>query len=125
MKKSGLFIRSEKGVFDRFRNRLIFPIHNAGGQVIAFGGRAMENDDPAKYMNSPETVLYTKSRVFYGLNKTQKSIRKAGVAVLAEGYMDFLQLFQSGIQNVIALSGTALTEKHAKMIRFGSIWHFL
>ena len=117
MKKSGLFIRTEKGEFDRFRNRLMFPIHNAGGQVIAFGGRAIKSDDPAKYMNSPETVLYTKSRVFYGLNKTQKSIRKAGVAVLVEGYMDFLQLYQAGIDNVIAVAGTAFTESHVQQAR--------
>ncbi|MEC7927055.1 MAG: DNA primase [Candidatus Neomarinimicrobiota bacterium] len=117
MDKSGLFTRTEKGVFDRFRNRLMFPIHNPGGQVIAFGGRAMDEKDPAKYMNSPETVLYSKSRVFYGLNKTQKAIRKAGTSILVEGYMDFLQLYQAGITNVLAVSGTAFTENHVHQVR--------
>jgi len=117
MDKSGLFTRTEKGVFDRFRNRLMFPIHNPGGQVIAFGGRAMDQEDPAKYMNSPETVLYSKSRVFYGLNKTQKAIRKAGTSILVEGYMDLLQLYQAGITNVLAVAGTAFTENHVHQIR--------
>ena len=117
MDKSGLFTRTEKGVFDRFRNRLMFPIHNPGGQVIAFGGRAMDEKDPAKYMNSPETVLYSKSRVFYGLNKTQKAIRKAGTSILVEGYMDFLQLYQAGITNVLAVAGTAFTENHVHQVR--------
>ena len=117
MDKSGLFTRTEKGVFDRFRNRLMFPIHNPGGQVIAFGGRAMDEKDPAKYMNSPETVLYSKSRVFYGLNKTQKAIRKVGTSILVEGYMDFLQLYQAGITNVLAVAGTAFTENHVHQVR--------
>ena len=117
MDKSGLFTRTEKGVFDRFRNRLMFPIHNLGGQVIAFGGRAMDQKDPAKYMNSPETILYSKSRVFYGLNKTQKAIRKAGTSILVEGYMDLLQLYQAGITNVLSVSGTAFTENHVHQIR--------
>ena len=117
MDKSGLFTRTEKGVFDRFRNRLMFPIHNPGGQVIAFGGRAMDEEDPAKYMNSPETILYSKSRVFYGLNKTQKAIRKTGASILVEGYMDLLQLYQAGITNVLAVAGTAFTENHVHQIR--------
>ena len=117
MDKSGLFTRTKKGVFDRFRNRLMFPIHNPGGQVIAFGGRAMDQEDPAKYMNSPETILYSKSRVFYGLNKTQKAIRKAGTSILVEGYMDLLQLYQAGITNVLAVAGTAFTENHVHQIR--------
>ena len=117
MDKSGMFTRTEKGVFDRFRNRLMFPIHNPGGQVIAFGGRAMDEEDPAKYMNSPETILYSKSRVFYGLNKTQKAIRKTETSILVEGYMDLLQLYQAGITNVLAVAGTAFTENHVHQIR--------
>jgi DNA primase len=117
MEKSGLFSHSEKGVFDRFRNRLMFPIFNPGGQVIAFGGRSMDKDDPAKYMNSPETKLYTKSRVFYGLHKSQTDIRKSGMGILVEGYMDFLQLYQIGITNVIAVAGTAFTENHVHQVR--------
>ena len=115
--KSGLFTKTEKGVFDRFRNRLMFPIHNSGGQVIAFGGRTMDSEDPAKYMNSPETVLYSKSRVFYGLDKTQKVIRKEKTAILVEGYMDFLQLYQGGIKNIIAVAGTAFTENHVYQMK--------
>jgi len=115
--KSGLFTKTEKGVFDRFRNRLMFPIHNSGGQVIAFGGRTMDSEDPAKYMNSPETVLYSKSRVFYGLGKTQKVIRKEKTAILVEGYMDFLQLYQGGIKNIIAVAGTAFTENHVYQMK--------
>ena len=115
--KSGLFTKTEKGVFDRFRNRLMFPIHNSGGQVIAFGGRTMDSKDPAKYMNSPETVLYSKSRVFYGLDKTQKVIRKEKTAILVEGYMDFLQLYQGGIKNIIAVAGTAFTENHVYQMK--------
>ena len=117
MDKSGLFTRTEKGVFDRFRNRLMFPIHNPGGQVIAFGGRTMDKEDPAKYMNSPETVLYSKNRVFYGLNKTKKVIHKTGTGILVEGYMDFLQLYQAGITNVLAVAGTAFTENHVYQVR--------
>ena len=117
MDKSGLFTRTEKGVFDRFRNRLMFPIHNLGGQVIGFGGRAMDEEDLAKYMNSPETILYSKSRVFYGLNKTRKAIRKAGTSILVEGYMDLIKLYQAGITNVLAVSGTAFTENHVHQIR--------
>jgi len=115
--KSGLFTKTEKGVFDRFRNRLMFPIHNSGGQVIAFGGRTMDSKDPAKYMNSPETVLYSKSRVFYGLDKTQKVIRQEKTAILVEGYMDFLQLYQGGIKNIIAVAGTAFTENHVYQMK--------
>ena len=115
--RSGLFTKTEKGVFDRFRNRLMFPIHNSGGQVIAFGGRTMDSKDPAKYMNSPETVLYSKSRVFYGLDKTQKTIRQEKTAILVEGYMDFLQLYQGGIKNIIAVAGTAFTENHVYQMK--------
>ena len=114
--KSGLFGKGKQGVVDRFRSRIMFPIMNRSGKVIAFGGRVFASDDPAKYMNSPETPLYRKSEVFYGYHQTASAVRKAGSAVMVEGYMDFLQLYQAGIQNVLAVSGTAFTERHAVQI---------
>jgi len=115
--KSGLFVKTEHGWRDRFRSRIMFPIYHPSGKVIAFGGRIFNSDDPAKYLNSPETPLYRKSEVFYGLHKTRDSIRKFGTAVLVEGYTDFLQLVQLGVPNVVALSGTSLADKHAAQIR--------
>ena len=114
--KSGLFTQSEKGVFDRFRSRIMFPIFHPSGKPIAFGGRIFESDDPAKYLNSPETSLYKKSNVFYGLHATRDAIRKEGYVVLVEGYMDFLKLYQSTIYPVLSVSGTAFTSKHANSI---------
>jgi len=114
--KSGLFGKGKQGVVDRFRSRIMFPIMNRTGKVIAFGGRVFDSDDPAKYMNSPETPLYRKSEVFYGYHKTAPAVRSAGSAVMVEGYMDFLQLVQAGIENVLAVSGTAFTTKHAVQI---------
>ena len=115
--KSGLFINTKRGWQDRFRSRIMFPIFHQSGKPIAFGGRIFNHDDPAKYLNSPETPLYRKSEVFYGLHKTRDSIRKFSTAVLVEGYTDFLQLVQLGIPNVVALSGTALGINHASQIR--------
>ena len=115
--KTGLFIKTDRGWRDRFRSRIMFPIYHQSGKAIAFGGRIFNNDDPAKYLNSPETPLYRKSEVFYGLHKTRDSIRKFSTAVLVEGYTDFLQLVQLGIPNVVALSGTALGNNHASQIR--------
>ncbi len=111
--KSGLFSQSDKGTFDRFRSRIMFPIFHPSGKTIAFGGRVFESDDPAKYMNSPETPLYKKSDVFYGLQASREAIRKSESAILVEGYMDFLQLYQAGIHSTIAISGTAMTNRHA------------
>ncbi|MBL7014006.1 MAG: DNA primase [Candidatus Marinimicrobia bacterium] len=115
--KTGLFVRTEKGTFDRFRSRIMVPIFNSSGKVIAFGGRIFGMDDPAKYLNSPETPLYKKSDIFYGAHATRESIRKEGSTIVVEGYFDFLQLYQAGITNVVAVSGTALTENHARNLR--------
>ena len=115
--KTGLFIKTDRGWRDRFRSRIMFPIYHQSGKAIAFGGRIFNNNDSAKYLNSPETPLYRKSEVFYGLHKTRDSIRKFSTAVLVEGYTDFLQLVQLGIPNVVALSGTALGNNHASQIR--------
>ena len=114
--KTGLFIRSEKGTFDRFRSRIIFPIFHQSGEVIAFGGRDYKKNDLAKYLNSPETAIYQKSNTLYGLHITKDDIRKKGYALLVEGYMDLLQLYQAGIKPVVSVSGTSLTKNHANLI---------
>jgi len=117
IERSGLFTKSEKGIFDRFRNRIMFPIFNQSGKVIAFGGRTLDKDEPAKYLNSPETPLYHKSDVLYGLHLSRQAIREKGAMFLVEGYMDFIQLYQAGIKNVVAASGTALAERHVQQIK--------
>ena len=114
--KTGLFIRSDKGTFDRFRSRIIFPIFHQSGEVIAFGGRDYKKNDLAKYLNSPETAIYQKSNTLYGLHITKDDIRKKGYALLVEGYMDLLQLYQAGIKPVVSVSGTSLTKNHANLI---------
>ena len=111
--KSGLFTQSDKGTFDRFRSRIMFPIFHPSGKPIAFGGRIFNSTDPAKYLNSPETPLYKKSSVFYGLQATRDSIRREGYVILVEGYMDFLKLYQASIYPVVSVSGTAFTMRHA------------
>ncbi len=117
IEKSGLFTKSEKGIYDRFRNRIMFPIFNHSGKVIALGGRTMDRDEPAKYINSPDTPLYHKSNVLYGLHFSRQPIRQKKAVVLVEGYMDLIQLYQAGITNVVAASGTALTERHVQQIK--------
>ena len=119
MLKTGLFGRSEKGtVYDRFRSRIIFPISHQSGDVIAFGGRDYDKNDQAKYLNSPETAIYQKSNVLYGLNVTKSAITNSNnkYIILVEGYMDFLQLYQAGIEPVVSVSGTSLTKNHATII---------
>jgi DNA primase len=115
---AGLAVEREdgSGYYDRFRRRLIFPILNFTGKPIAFGGRALSKEDRAKYINSPETDLYNKSRVLYGLNFSRPYIRKLEYAILVEGYMDLLALWQGGFQNAVASSGTAFTSEHARLI---------
>ncbi|PYQ68879.1 MAG: DNA primase [Acidobacteria bacterium] len=116
--ESGLIVQRDNGdVVDRFRNRLMVPICRDMGSVIAFGGRAMDADQAPKYLNSPETPIYSKSRTLYGLNLTKGQIRKVGFAVLVEGYFDFAQLFQSQAVPVVASCGTALTPQQAQLLR--------
>ncbi|MAV64297.1 MAG: DNA primase [Pelagibacteraceae bacterium TMED237] len=117
MKSSGLFVETKKGYIDRFRNRIIFPIHDSMGRVIAFAGRATNSENIAKYMNSPETPIYNKSRILYGLWKSKKSIVSKKSAIVVEGYMDFLKMYQSGFNNVVAVSGTSFTEGHAIQLK--------
>ena len=118
LEKSGLFIRREgNNFYDRFRNRVIFPIVNLSGRVIAFGGRTLDPQEETKYLNSPETPIYFKSGVFYGLNVAKDAIQKTGEALLVEGYTDFLRLYSQGFTNAVAGSGTALTFHHARLLR--------
>ena len=116
--KSGLVVRRETGeAVDRFRNRLMIPICRESGPVIAFGGRAMDADQVPKYLNSPETPIYVKSRTLYGLHLSKGAIRKGGQAILVEGYFDFAQVWQAGIEPVVATCGTALTVPQAQVLR--------
>ncbi len=117
MKLSGLFIKSEKGYFNRFRSRIMFPIQNQQGDFIAFGGRIFNKDNPAKYLNSPDTPIYYKSNILYGLNHNIQNIRAKKEIILVEGYMDLLQLAQARITNCLAISGTAFTDGHAKILK--------
>lgn len=115
---SGLVLRRDDGTeIDRFRNRLMIPIARDTGTVIAFGGRALEADQQPKYLNSPETPIYTKSRALYGLNLTKGHLRKGNFALIVEGYFDFAQVHQAGGFPVIATCGTALTSPQAQILR--------
>src|SRR5688572_9953347 len=116
--RSGLAVERDSGhAVDRFRGRLMIPIARDAGSIVAFGGRAMEKDQQPKYLNSPETAIYTKSRTLYGLNLTKGDIRRLGYAVLVEGYFDFAQLVQAGVAPVVASCGTALTPAQAQLLR--------
>ncbi len=106
---------SENKIYDRFRNRLMFPIHDVQGKIIGFGGRTLGDDD-AKYLNTSDGPLYHKSQVLFGLHHAKEALREAGRAILVEGYFDVLACHRIGIRNVVAVSGTALTEQHAKML---------
>ena len=119
LEKSGLLIKKEDGKkYDRFRGRVIFPVHNLSGKVIAFGARILtkEKDQP-KYINSPETDIYHKSHVLYGLYQGKTAIRRDDFCYLVEGYTDVISLHQADIENVVASSGTSLTEDQIKLMR--------
>ena len=115
--QSGLLVQRESGeVVDRFRNRLVVPIRRDTGSVVAFGARAMDADQVPKYLNSPETPIYSKGRTLYGLDLTKAAIRKLGYAILVEGYFDFAQVFQGLGAPVVASCGTALTTPQARLL---------
>ncbi|MBN8569710.1 MAG: DNA primase [Ignavibacteria bacterium] len=120
LENAGLVRKSdndENRIYDRFRGRLMFPIFNESGKVVGFGGRQLfEDDKTGKYLNSPETKIYSKSKVLYGLNFAKDSIIANNYALFVEGYMDMISLFQSGVENVVATSGTAMTEEQVKLI---------
>ena len=116
LEKAGLIIPKDDRYYDRFRGRVIFPIHNVSGRVVAFGARALKKDDKPKYINSPETPVYHKSQVLYGLYQAKQAIRQEQNCYLVEGYTDVTRLHQVGIENVVASSGTSLTEEQVKLV---------
>lgn len=103
--------------YDRFRNRLMFPIRDIAGRTVAFTGRALDPKDQAKYLNSPETELFKKSDLLFGMDRAKDAIRSRGFAILVEGQFDLLLLHQAGFQNTVALSGTALSDSHLSLIK--------
>ena len=118
MEHSGLFGKREDGSFyDRFRNRLMFPIYNESGKVIAFGGRALDPGDEPKYLNSAESPIYKKSAVLYNMHRAKEGIRKADRTVLVEGYMDAIGVSAAGVREVVASCGTALTTQQVQALR--------
>ncbi|OGG72971.1 DNA primase [Candidatus Kaiserbacteria bacterium RIFCSPLOWO2_01_FULL_53_17] len=131
LEKAGLAVKSEQGShYDRFRNRIIFPIRDASGRTVAFGGRIYDElknpqapsakaiqEGGAKYINSPQTLVYDKSRVLYGFDRAKDDIRRANAVVLVEGYMDCVMSHQAGVKNAVAVSGTALSPDQLKILR--------
>lgn len=117
LEKSGLIIKNEQKTYDRFRGRVIFPIHNVSGRTIAFGARILKTDkNQPKYINSPETEVYHKSHVLYGMFQAKQAIRVQDNCYLVEGYTDVVSMHQAGVHNVVASSGTSLTEEQIKLI---------
>ncbi len=114
--ESGLVSRDPSGrMFDRFRRRILFPISNESGKIVAFGGRALGDDQP-KYLNSPETPIYSKSNVLYHLDRAKEALRRRDFAVLVEGYMDAIAVARAGVSNVVASCGTSLAEPQVKLL---------
>jgi DNA primase len=118
IEQSGLVGKRDDGsLYDRFRNRLMFPIHNESGKIIGFGGRALSDDDQPKYLNSPETAIYKKSYVLYNLHRAKESIRKQDRVILVEGYMDVIGVTAAGVANVVASCGTSLTAQQVQAMK--------
>ncbi len=118
LEESGLVAKRDDGSFyDRFRHRLIFPIHSETGKIIGFGGRALDPDEQAKYLNSPETAIYRKSYVLYNLHRAKNGIHNSDRTVLVEGYMDVIGVYASGVQEVVASCGTALTNHQVQAMK--------
>src|SRR5256885_12266944 len=115
--ESGLISRDQNGarLFDRFRRRITFPIANESAKIVAFGARALGDEQP-KYLNSPETPIYSKSNVLYHLDRAKDALRRTDFAVLVEGYMDAIAVARAGISNVVASCGTALAEPQIKLL---------
>ena len=115
--ETGLCSRSDRGPYDRFRGRVIYPVLSISGKVVAFGGRTLRKDKSmAKYVNSPESVIYSKRRELYGLYQARQAIVKADKCILVEGYMDVISMHQAGVENVVASSGTSLTAEQVRLI---------
>src|SRR5215469_9460207 len=120
VEKTGLIIRKEEtgNYYDRFRGRLMFPICDEQGRVVGFSGRVLSGDEKtAKYVNSPETPIFTKSKIFYGLDKSKRAILDAGFAIICEGQLDLIACFMAGVQNIVAPQGTAFTDQHAGILK--------
>ncbi|MGA2879804.1 MAG: DNA primase [Bryobacteraceae bacterium] len=119
LEQSGLVAKRQEGsgYYDRFRGRLMFPIHNESGKVIGFGGRALRAGEEPKYLNSPETALYRKSYVLYNLHRAKDAVRKSDYTVLVEGYMDVIGVYSAGVHNVVASCGTALTNTQVRALK--------
>jgi len=116
--KTGLSIQHEDRIFDRFANRVMFPIHSLSGQVLGFGGRVLKTDPKsAKYLNSPESEIYHKSRILYGAYQARKAITQEDRCYLVEGYTDVLSLHEANVENVVASSGTSLTQEQVRLIK--------
>ena len=116
IKAAGLLSQTRQNTYDRFRNRVIFPVFDRRGRLVAFGGRALDGSQP-KYLNSPETVLFNKSRILYALHLAREAIRKNKRAVIFEGYMDVITAHQAGIKEAVASLGTSLTVEQARLLR--------
>jgi DNA primase len=116
--RAGLAVprREGGGFYDRFRNRVVIPIRNESGKIVAFGGRLIGPGEP-KYLNSPESPIYNKSRILYGFDTAKAAIRQTGSAILMEGYLDCIQAYQAGIEHAVACCGTSLTATHARLLR--------
>ena len=119
LKKGGLvsFYSESQKYYDYFQDRIIFPIYNSRGQVVAFGGRVLSNDKKPKYLNSPDTLLYNKSKTLYGLNFASRAIRSQNQVIILEGYIDVLTAHQYGIENTVATLGTSLTMEHIHLLK--------
>src|SRR6202453_1622055 len=119
LEQSGLVAKRQEaaGYYDRFRGRLMFPIHNELGKVIGFGGRALRPGEEPKYLNSPETALYRKSYVVYNLHRAKDAVRKSDYSVLVEGYMDVIGVYSAGVHNVVASCGTSLTNTQVRALK--------
>jgi len=119
VEQAGLILRKEgsESFYDRFRGRLMFPICDEQGRVIGFSGRILGDEKTAKYVNSPETPIFTKSKVFFGLDKSKRVLLDAGHAIICEGQLDLIACFMAGVQNIVAPQGTAFTSEHARILK--------
>lgn len=120
MEKSGMIIKNQNSYYDRFRSRIMFPVSNSSGQIVGFSGRIFGEENEAtggKYINTPQTILYDKSRILYAFDKAKIDIKKKDICILVEGQMDVIMSHQAGFTNTVAVSGTALTREHLEIIK--------
>jgi len=121
IEKAGMLVRSDKGIYDRFRGRIMFPIFDGSGRVVGFSGRIFgggkKEEETAKYINTPQTIIYDKSKILYGFDRAKDEIRRTNKCILVEGQMDLIMSHQAGVKNAVAVSGTALTDYHLNIIK--------